>query len=53
MRSTLHNRMNRGFRTLVPVVVEPGPVGEEGDVLWEVECHGDYDHTEEEEEEGV
>lgn len=51
MCSTFHSRMNPGFRALVSVVVEPGTVGEEGDVLWEVEGHGDYDHAEEQEEE--
>ena len=45
--------MNGGFCTLVSIVVEPGAVGEEGDMLGKVERHGDYDHAEEEEEERI
>ena len=53
MSSTLHTGMDGSFRVLVPVVVEPGAVGEEGDMLGKVERHGDYDHAEEEEEERI
>ena len=45
--------MNGGFCTLVSIVVEPGAVGEEGEVLRKVKRAGDYDHAEEEEEEGI
>lgn len=37
----------------VTLVVEPGPVDEEGDVLWEVEAAGDENHGENDEYAGV
>jgi len=43
--------MYGGFGALISIVVEPGAVGEEGDMLWKVERHGNYDHAEEEKEE--
>jgi len=46
-------RIDRGFRRLVAVVVEPRAIGEEGDVLGEIEGDGDDDHGEEEEDERV
>jgi len=51
--STLDDRLNRRLRVLVPVIIKPGPLGKEVDVVGQVERHGDNDHAEEEEQEGI
>lgn len=48
LSQALHSRFCFGT-----IVVEPGAIGEEGDVLGEIERHGYDDHREKEEEEGI
>lgn len=52
-RRTLSHGLNNGFSVLGAIVVEPRAVGEESDVLREVQRESNDDHAEEEEEEGV